>query len=79
MACEDIGTAFVGAVDEKTIREYVENQKWGEDGENFTIISVSAEHFRRLEPQPGTLSRKAAHRLSARRHSERKEKLWFIR
>jgi putative transposase len=31
--------ATVGAVDEKTIREYIENQKWDEDEEGFKIIA----------------------------------------
>ena len=31
--------ATVGAVDEKTIREYIENQKWDDDGEAFKITS----------------------------------------
>ena len=31
--------ATVGAVDEKTIREYIENQKWNDDGEAFKITS----------------------------------------
>jgi len=32
----------VGAVDEKTVREYTENQKWDEDEEGFKI-TVPAE------------------------------------
>jgi hypothetical protein len=32
----------VGAVDEKTVREYIENQKWDEDEEGFKI-TVPAE------------------------------------
>ena len=31
--------ATVGAVDEKTIREYIENQKWDEDEEGFKITA----------------------------------------
>lgn len=31
--------ATVGAVDEKTIREYIENQKWDEDAESFRIAA----------------------------------------
>ena len=31
--------ATVGAVDEKTIREYIEKQKWDDDGEAFKITS----------------------------------------
>jgi putative transposase len=31
--------ATVGAVDEKTVREYIENQKWDEDGEGFKITA----------------------------------------
>ena len=31
--------ATVGAVDEKTIREYIENQKWDEDAESFKITA----------------------------------------
>lgn len=34
--------ATVGAVDEKTVREYIENQKWDEDEEGFKI-TVPAE------------------------------------
>jgi putative transposase len=33
--------ATVGAVDEKTIREYIENQRWDEDGESFKITAPS--------------------------------------
>jgi putative transposase len=33
--------ATVGAVDEKTIREYIENQKWNEDEEGFKITAPS--------------------------------------
>lgn len=31
--------ATVGAVDEATIREYIENQKWGEDDQGFKITA----------------------------------------
>jgi REP-associated tyrosine transposase len=31
--------ATVGAVDEKTIMEYIENQKWDEDDQGFTITA----------------------------------------
>lgn len=31
--------ASVGAVDEKTIREYIENQRWDDDMEKFKITS----------------------------------------
>ncbi len=31
--------ASVGAVDERTIREYIENQRWDEDVEGFTITA----------------------------------------
>ena len=31
--------ATVGAVDEKTIREYIENQRWDEDAESFKITA----------------------------------------
>ena len=31
--------ATVGAVDEKRIREYIENQKWDEDEEGFKITA----------------------------------------
>ena len=31
--------ATVGAVDEKTIREYIENQKWDEDDQGFKIVA----------------------------------------
>ena len=31
--------ATVGAVDEKTIQEYIENQKWDEDAESFKITA----------------------------------------
>ena len=31
--------ATVGAVDEKTIREYIENQKWDEDDQGFKITA----------------------------------------
>ena len=33
--------ATVGAVDEKTIREYIENQKWDDDAEGFKITSAT--------------------------------------
>ena len=33
--------ATVGEVDEKTIREYIENQKWDEDEEGFKITAPS--------------------------------------
>ena len=32
--------ATVGAVSEKTIREYIENQKWDEDDQGFKITEV---------------------------------------
>src|SRR5487761_1161815 len=31
--------ATVGAVDEKTIQEYIENQRWDEDAESFKITA----------------------------------------
>jgi len=31
--------ATVGAVDEAKIKEYIENQKWEEDGEGFKIVA----------------------------------------
>jgi putative transposase len=31
--------ATVGAVDEQTIREYIENQRWDDDGESFKITA----------------------------------------
>ncbi len=31
--------ATVGAVDEKTVQEYIENQKWDADGEGFKITA----------------------------------------
>ena len=31
----------VGAVDERTIREYIENQRWDEDVEGFTITAAT--------------------------------------
>jgi putative transposase len=31
--------ASVGAVDEKTIREYIENQQWDEDATSFKITA----------------------------------------
>lgn len=31
--------ATVGAVDEKTIREYIESQKWDEDDQGFKIVA----------------------------------------
>jgi len=31
--------ARVGAVDEKTIMEYIENQKWDEDDQGFKITA----------------------------------------
>ncbi len=31
--------ATVGAVDEKTIREYIEDQRWDQDGESFKITA----------------------------------------
>lgn len=33
--------ASVGAVDEETIRRYIENQKWDDPGENFKITAPS--------------------------------------
>ena len=33
--------ATVGAVDEKTVQEYIENQKWNDDGEGFKITAPS--------------------------------------
>lgn len=33
--------ASVGAVDEDTIKRYIENQKWDDPGENFTITAPS--------------------------------------
>lgn len=52
--------ATVGAVDEKTIREYIESQEWEEDDQGFKIVaptepragSVAGAVFRRLQPQP---------------------------
>jgi hypothetical protein len=32
-------TATVGAVDEATIKAYIENQKWDEDDESFKITA----------------------------------------
>ena len=58
--------ATVGAVDEKTIMEYIENQKWDDDAESFKITEptkpsagVNREPFRRLLAaiQPTDLSR----------------------
>ena len=41
--CRETGiptaTASVGAVDEKTIMEYIENQKWDEDDQGFKITA----------------------------------------
>ena len=34
-----LGTAYVGAVDEATIKAYIENQKWDEDEEGFKITA----------------------------------------
>ena len=34
--------ATVGAVDEKTIREYIENQKWEDDQDGFKITAPTA-------------------------------------
>ena len=34
-----LGAALVGAVDEKTIQEYIENQKWDEDAKSFKITA----------------------------------------
>jgi REP element-mobilizing transposase RayT len=31
--------ATVGAVDEKTVKEYIENQKWDDDAEGFKITA----------------------------------------
>ena len=31
--------ASVGAVDEQTIREYIENQRWGEDVDGFKVTA----------------------------------------
>jgi putative transposase len=31
--------ASVGAVDERTIREYIENQRWDEDVDGFTVTA----------------------------------------
>lgn len=33
--------ATVGAVDEATIKQYIENQKWDEDGEGFKITATA--------------------------------------
>ncbi len=33
--------ATVGAVDEATIKAYIENQRWDEDDESFKITAVS--------------------------------------
>ena len=50
--------ATVGAVDEATIKAYIENQKWDEDDQGFKITAppslkpaVSREFLRRLQPQ----------------------------
>jgi hypothetical protein len=49
----------VGAVDEKTIREYIENQKWDDEAEGFKITAPTDALSRlwvgalqRLQPQP---------------------------
>src|SRR5215472_1906741 len=34
-----LGATSVGAVDEKTIMEYIENQKWDEDDQGFKITA----------------------------------------
>lgn len=35
--------ATVGAVDEKTVREYIESQKWDEDDQGFKIVGAPTE------------------------------------
>jgi putative transposase len=51
--------ASVGAVDEDTIKKYIDSQRWDDDDEGFKITAaslepaVSREPFRRLQPQPG--------------------------
>jgi hypothetical protein len=49
--------ATVGAVDEKTVMEYIESQKWDQDDEGFKITrppslepALSWSCFRRLQP-----------------------------
>jgi len=52
--------ASVGAVDEKTIREYIENQRWDEDVDGFKLTTPTEPYAaassraasRRLQPQP---------------------------
>jgi putative transposase len=51
--------ASVGAVDEQTIKQYIENQRWDEDDQASRSPrppslepAVSREPFRRLQPQP---------------------------
>jgi hypothetical protein len=51
----------VGAVDEETIRRYIETQQWDDPGENFKDHrahralkpALSRTAFRRLQPQTG--------------------------
>lgn len=53
--------ASVGAVDEETIRRYIESQKWEDPGENFKKLQrqaslktpLSRTAFRRHQPQTG--------------------------
>jgi putative transposase len=51
--------ATVGAVDEQTIKAYIENQTWDEDDQGFKITAqralrrlYSRGYFRRLQPHP---------------------------
>ena len=45
---------FCGTVDEQTIKQYIENQKWDEDHQGLQSSlepAVSRRHFRQLQPQ----------------------------
>ena len=50
--------ATVGAVDEATIKAYIENQQWGEDDESFKITApTKPEAGSQPEPASGGFSR----------------------
>jgi hypothetical protein len=62
--------ATVGVVDEKTIMEYIENQKWDDDAGSFKITGptkpqagLSRELFKRLPAATATFSRNTTYRL----------------
>ena len=66
--------ATVGAVDEATIKAYIESQQWDEDDQGFEITaptepsagSQPGQPSRRLPPHPATFSRVGFYRLLSR-------------